>query len=93
MELKLFTDVIGALGKVAGGLKAIVTLPVVDAVGVFAGAAVTVGAGILLASAAGFAVGAGAVAAAPVIIGIGLVAAALVGLYHLGGWLNSKLSD
>ncbi len=27
MELKLFTDLIDALGKVAGGLKAIVNLP------------------------------------------------------------------
>jgi len=69
------------------------TTGVVDSVGVVAGAAVTVGAGILLASAAGFAVGAGAVAAAPVIIGVGLVAAAGVGLYHLGGWLKSKLFD
>jgi RHS repeat-associated protein len=64
---------------------------VVDSVGVVAGAAITVGAGILLASAAGLAVSAGAVAAAPVIIGVGLVAAAGVGLYHLGGWLLSKL--
>ena len=53
----------------------------------------TVGAGILLASAAGLAVGAGAVAAAPIIIGVGLVAAAGVGLYHLGGWLGGKLFD
>ena len=27
MEYKLFTDLIGALGKVAGGIKAIVDLP------------------------------------------------------------------
>ncbi|TPW12916.1 MAG: hypothetical protein FD130_1666, partial [Halothiobacillaceae bacterium] len=27
MELKLFTDLIDAIGKVAGGLKAIVNLP------------------------------------------------------------------
>ena len=30
MELKLFTDLIDALGRVAGGLKAIVNLPKAD---------------------------------------------------------------
>jgi hypothetical protein len=30
MELKLFTDLIDALGKVAGGLKAIINLPKVE---------------------------------------------------------------
>lgn len=30
MELKLFTDLIDALGKVAGGLRAIVSLPKAD---------------------------------------------------------------
>jgi hypothetical protein len=68
-----------------------ITTGVVDSVGVAAGVAVTAGAGILLASAAGVAVGAGLVAAAPIIIGVGLVAAAGVGLYHFGGWLKGKL--
>ncbi len=70
-----------------------ITTGIVDSVGVAAGVAVTAGAGILLASAAGVAVGAGLVAAAPIIIGVGLVAAAGVGLYHFGGWLKGKLFD